>query len=47
MAKATQTKKKTTTKVSFKKSGGSGGDTMKCNVCGGSGVQKKPSRKKK
>lgn len=46
MAKATQTKKKTTTKVSFKKSGSSG-DTMKCNVCGGSGVQKKPNRKKK
>lgn len=45
MAKATQTKKKTTTKVTFKKS--NSGDTMKCNICGGSGVQKKPGKKKK
>lgn len=45
MAKATQTKKKTTTKITFNKK--SGGDTMKCNICGGSGVQKKPAKKNK
>lgn len=48
MAKATQTKttsKKTTVTIKAKGSSSSG-NTMKCNVCGGTGVQKKPSKKK-
>lgn len=49
MAKATQTKtttsKKTTVTVKAKSS--SNGDMMKCNVCGGTGWQKKPANKKK
>lgn len=48
MAKATQTKttkKKTTVTVKAKST--NSGDMMKCNVCGGTGWQKKPAKKKK
>lgn len=47
MAKATQTKTTTTTKkttVTIKPK--STGTTMKCNICGGTGIQKKPTKKK-
>lgn len=45
MAKATQTKTKKTT-VSIKPASSSNSNMMKCNVCGGTGYQKKPSKKK-
>ena len=47
MAKQTvkTTSKKTTVTVKAKSS--SNGDMMKCNVCGGTGYQKKPTKKKK
>lgn len=38
----TNSSKKTTVTIKAK----NGGSTMKCNVCGGTGVQKKPSKKK-
>mgnify|MGYP007007239397 CR=1 FL=1 len=43
MAKATQT---TTVTRTRKKKSTSNDDTMPCNVCHGTGRQKKPSRKK-
>ena len=42
MAKATQTTATTRTR---KKKTTSSDDTMPCNVCGGTGRQKKPTRK--
>lgn len=45
MAKATQTKTKKTT-VTVKAKSSSSGGMMKCNVCGGTGYQKKPTKKK-
>lgn len=38
----TNSKKKTTVTITPKNTG----TTMKCNICGGTGVQKKPTKKK-
>lgn len=43
MAKQTVTTTKTT--HTQKRKTGSSSDTMQCNVCGGTGRQKKPSKK--
>lgn len=45
MARATQTVKTTRTTAKIKSN--STGDRMKCNICGGTGYQKKPASKKK
>lgn len=45
MARATQTIK-TNTRTTAKIKSSSTGDRIKCNVCGGSGYHKKPTRKK-
>lgn len=44
MARATQTITTATQKAKKRKTGSSP-DTMPCNVCGGTGRQKKPSKK--
>lgn len=46
MARATQTIK-TNTRTTAKIKSSSTGDRMKCNICGGTGYQKKPASKKK
>lgn len=47
MAKQTvKTSNKKTTVTIKAKSSSSSGNTMKCNICGGTGMQKKPSKKK-